>query len=517
MAAITDTPTRPALDNRKLFKPQWIVLAVILISLIFAFIAFILEVEDFVPVLQFWLVFVVIAGTITLLSLKQIRQARRWYGGDWWIAVISGLFLAGFMILAIIPDVVAPYGVDERIAPSSLPPGQEPPEYVLITRVELPYQSFEEIAYYPGTTIVVKNSEFRNVISIEEQSGAIIDQEKQNYRIINAVNVERAFRGVTPQEALNALSTANLTQGVRLLSWTMQKTLLLQDATWLRQQGRAIQFKSLELIATASRSSTLKRSPLVALIGERADFEPLLDNYQNLRVVSSIGPEYQQPLLGTNNIGQDVLSRLIYGTQSTILVGLLSAVVACLIGIPVGLISGYVGGFLDRVLSLVMDSLYSFPGLVLAIAIAAVLGKGISNVILAIAVIYVPIYYRIVRSQTLALREVAYVEAARSLGARDITILIRYIFPNVIASVVVIFSINVADAILTNAGLSFLGLGLPEQSPDWGVTLAANFEDMRSRSWLVIFPGVLITILVLCFSLLGESLSEILNPRLNRS
>jgi peptide/nickel transport system permease protein len=187
------------------------------------------------------------------------------------------------------------------------------------------------------------------------------------------------------------------------------------------------------------------------------------------------------------------------------------------IGVPLGLISGFVGGKLDRVLTLLMDSLYAFPGLILAISIAAVIGKGIGNIIVAIAVVYVPTYFRIVRGQTFSVKEELYVEAARSLGARPITILWRYIFPNVIPSVVIIFSVNVADAILTEAGLSFLGLGLPPDVPDWGIDLARGQDYLRRAWWLITFPALMVSMVTLSFSLLGESLSEILNPRLAES
>jgi peptide/nickel transport system permease protein len=173
-----------------------------------------------------------------------------------------------------------------------------------------------------------------------------------------------------------------------------------------------------------------------------------------------------------------------------------------------------VGGALDRVLTLLMDSLYSFPGLILAIAIAAVLGPGIGNIIVAIAVLYIPTYFRIVRGQTLSVKEQLYVEAAHSLGASRYSILRRYVFPNVIPSVVIIFSVNVADAILTEAGLSFLGLGLPPDTPDWGIDLARGQDYLRRAWWLITFPGLMVSLVTLAFSMLGESLSEILNPRL---
>ncbi len=162
-----------------------------------------------------------------------------------------------------------------------------------------------------------------------------------------------------------------------------------------------------------------------------------------------------------------------------------------------------------------MDSIYSFPGLLLAIAMATMLGPGIFNVAIAISVIYVPTFFRVVRGQVLSIKEELYVEAARSLGAKAVTILTRYIFPNVIPSVVVVFSLNIADAILTEAGLSFVGLGLPPDIPDWGYDLSKGHAFLVAGYWwMITFPGLMITLVAMGFSLLGEGLSEILNPRL---
>jgi peptide/nickel transport system permease protein len=244
----------------------------------------------------------------------------------------------------------------------------------------------------------------------------------------------------------------------------------------------------------------------------------LLGAYPGLEISDTITESGERGfILGTNQIGQDVFSRIIWGTRIALIVGFLSAIVAVVIGVPIGLLSGFIGGPLDRVLTLVMDSMYSFPGLILAIAIAAVLGPGIGNVIVAIAAVYVPTYFRIVRGQTMTVKEQLYVEAARSLGARWTTILTRYVFPNVIPSVVIIFSVNVADAILTEAGLSFIGLGLPPDTPDWGIDLARGQDYLRRAWWLITFPGLMVALVTLGWSMLGESLSEILNPRLARS
>jgi len=219
--------------------------------------------------------------------------------------------------------------------------------------------------------------------------------------------------------------------------------------------------------------------------------------------------------LGTDNLGRDMVSRIIWGARTVLSVAILSALLSSSIGVTLGLISGFVSGPLDRVISLVMDSIYSFPGLLLAIAMVAMLGPGMINVAVAVSVIYIPTFFRVVRGQVLSIKEELYVEAARSLGAKARSILWSYIFPNVIPSIVVVFSINIADAILTEAGLSFIGLGLPPDIPDWGYDLSKGHSFLvAGHWWLITYPGFMITLVATGFTLLGEGLSEILNPRL---
>jgi peptide/nickel transport system permease protein len=245
-------------------------------------------------------------------------------------------------------------------------------------------------------------------------------------------------------------------------------------------------------------------------------FAPLIAPYDPL---VEAGPRFTPPngefIMGTNNLGFDVFSRILFGSRTVLLISITASVFSAVVGIPIGLLSGYYSGKLDRVLSLIMDSVYSFPGLILAIAMAAMLGPGVTNISIAIAVIYVPTYFRVVRGQVLSVKEELYVEAARSIGAKAVTIMRKYVFPNVIASVVVIFSLNVADAILTEAGLSYLGLGLPPDLPDWGIDLSKGKVFVPTGMWwIVTFPGLMITLVALSFTMIGEGLNEILNPRL---
>jgi peptide/nickel transport system permease protein len=220
-------------------------------------------------------------------------------------------------------------------------------------------------------------------------------------------------------------------------------------------------------------------------------------------------------IMGTDNLSRDVWARMVYGAQTILGVAIAAALLSAIIGIPLGLLSGFAGGVFDRVLSLVMDSVYSFPGLILAIAFAAMLGPGVINITLAVAVVYIPTHFRLVRGQTLSIKEEVYVEAAHAIGARRGTILGRYIFPNVIATVVVILSLNIADAIMTEAALSYIGLGLPAGIPDWGMDLSMGKKFLPSGIWwMITFPGIMIVFLALGFTMLGEGLAEILNPRL---
>jgi peptide/nickel transport system permease protein len=243
-----------------------------------------------------------------------------------------------------------------------------------------------------------------------------------------------------------------------------------------------------------------------------APYDPIKSNVGPLRSP----PSLQFPM-GTTSLGQDMFSRILLGGSIMLQVSALSVIICFVVGVPIGLFSSYVGGNFDKTVSLVIDAVYAFPGLVIAIAIAAVLGPGVINMALSIAVVYIPSYFRIVRSQVLSIKELTYVEAARSVGAKWHTVLSRYIFPNVIPSIVTVATVNFADAVLTAAGLTFIGLGVAVDVPDWGYDLTKGRELLSSGSWWVItFPGLMIILLALGFTFIGEGLSELLNPKLQR-
>jgi peptide/nickel transport system permease protein len=225
---------------------------------------------------------------------------------------------------------------------------------------------------------------------------------------------------------------------------------------------------------------------------------------------------------GTNVRSVDVLSVVIYGSRTAIEVVLLAVLFSVVVGVPLGLISGYYGGWLDRILVLVMDALFAFPYLLLAIVIAFLLqntvGSGVLTAAIAITVIYIPQYFRVVRGSVLSAREEPYVEAARALGARPRTIMGRYLFFNVIQSVPVIATLNAADAILTLAGLGFLGFGIqPTQAAEWGYELQRAVADAGAGIWWTgLWPGLAIVLLVTGLTLVGEGLNDVLNPVLRK-
>jgi peptide/nickel transport system permease protein len=235
--------------------------------------------------------------------------------------------------------------------------------------------------------------------------------------------------------------------------------------------------------------------------------------------VIGIGPVNSPPSakfpLGTDQYGRDLLSRTIWGGRFLLQVAVVAVLICVAVGVPIGLISAYHGGSLDRGVALVMDSIYAFPSLVLAIMIISVFGVSIINEAVAIAVVYIPSYFRVVRSQVLAVKEMPYVDAAKSVGAGTTSILRKYVLPNVISSIIVVIGVNFADSILTTAGLDFIGLGLPVNLPDWGIDLTYGRASLPVGAWwTIVFSGSMILLAALAFSLISEGYAERTNPKL---
>jgi len=236
---------------------------------------------------------------------------------------------------------------------------------------------------------------------------------------------------------------------------------------------------------------------------------------------SLINPIHEPPggkyWFGTNRQGYDVFSRTLFGSQAALKVVILATVMSMFIGVPLGLVSGYLGGKLDRVLLFLMDTIYTLPGLLLSVTLAFVVGRGVLNAAIALSISYVPQYYRVVRNHTASVKNELFIEAAQALGASTNTVLSRYLFLNVIQSVPVLFTLNAADAILILGGLGFLGLGLPEQTPEWGQDLRQALDALPTGIWwTALFPGLAMTLMVVGLSLVGEGLSELINPRWRR-
>ncbi|GGF64856.1 glutathione transport system permease protein GsiD [Paenibacillus albidus] len=217
---------------------------------------------------------------------------------------------------------------------------------------------------------------------------------------------------------------------------------------------------------------------------------------------------------GTDEYGRDILSRLIDGTRLTLAVSLSAVFIAAVLGTILGLLSGFYGGWLDRLIMRGSDVLFSFPDLLLAIGIVAILGPGLSNVVIAVAVFGTPSFARIIRSVTLSAKETLFVEAARSMGAKNGRIIWRHIFPETVPSIIVNVSMKVGGAILAAASLSFLGMGAKTTEPDWGAMLSMGRDYLSIAPHIVYFPGIAIFLTVLAFNLVGDGLRDALDPKM---
>ena len=239
-----------------------------------------------------------------------------------------------------------------------------------------------------------------------------------------------------------------------------------------------------------------------------APYDPIATSWSTVRKAPSAAHWF-----GTDELGRDILSRVIYGTRASLLAGVISVSIAISIGVPLGLLAGYSGGFIDALISRITDAMLACPALILAIALAAFLGPSLTNAMIAIGVTATPIFIRLTRGQTINVKVENYIEAAEAIGNSSLRIALRHVLPNVIPALLVQVTLAIAAAILAEAALSFLGLGQQPPAPSWGSMLNSAQRFLTSAPWMAFWPGLSIFLIVMSFNLLGDGLRDALDPR----
>ncbi|TVQ28549.1 MAG: ABC transporter permease [Spirochaetaceae bacterium] len=265
-----------------------------------------------------------------------------------------------------------------------------------------------------------------------------------------------------------------------------------------------------------SRSAIVGAAIMTALIVV-ALIAPLVSPYDPIAInpdVSLQGPSGRH-WMGTDDFGRDILSRVLHGTRISLRVGIIAVGIGGSIGLLIGLAAGYIGGRFDFAVMRFIDVMLSFPGILLALLIMAVLGPSLTNVMIAVGISNVPLYVRLVRGTVLSAKENGYVEAARGIGCSNRVIIVKHILPNIIAPFIVVTTLEVANAILLSATLSFLGMGAQPPTPEWGAMLNEGRRYIRTAWWMITFPGLMIMLSVLGINLLGDGLRDALDPKLS--
>lgn len=258
----------------------------------------------------------------------------------------------------------------------------------------------------------------------------------------------------------------------------------------------------------------------VIVVALLALFAPILPIHDPTTIMSAdrlLLPGERGYLLGTDELGRDLLSRMIWGARVSLMAGFGTALLSLAIGGVIGLAAGFVGGWTDNVLMRLTDMILAFPAILLAIGVIAALGSGLTNAMIAVAIAGFPLYARVVRGSVLTVRELDYVEAARSIGASDLAIMVRHILPNIMAPIIVALSLDVGLKIVVTASLSFLGLGAQPPTADWGNMIASGRNYIRTSTHLVLIPGFAIFVIALCLNVIGDQLRDVLDPRLKHT
>ena len=260
---------------------------------------------------------------------------------------------------------------------------------------------------------------------------------------------------------------------------------------------------------------------LILVIVGACIFAPILTKYpEQGKGLPNLSERLQAPspahILGTDDLGRDLLARILYGGRPSLSLGFLVVLVACLIGTPLGMIAGYFGGWLGQLIMRITDMFLSFPALLLAISISAALGPSFTNAMIAIGLTWWPQYTRVVRAQTVSIKEHTFVEAAKSIGVNDGVIIMRHILPNILSAVIIQATMDMGSAVLMGSALSFIGLGIQPPQADWGNILTSARTYFSNAPWFAMYPGIALLLVALSFNLLGDGLRDIFDPQSRR-
>lgn len=295
----------------------------------------------------------------------------------------------------------------------------------------------------------------------------------------------------------------------------MSEAALQVDIATAKPTGRMESPAGRALQSLMARPSALVGLAIIILFVLLAIFAPWIAPYDPLATSWSMVRKAPSAAhwLGTDDLGRDILSRIIFGTRASLLAGVISVSIAISIGVPLGLLAGYRGGFIDALISRITDAMLACPALILAIALAAFLGPSLTNAMIAIGITATPIFIRLTRGQAINVKVENYIEAAEAIGNSSLRIALRHVLPNVVPALLVQITLSIAAAIIAEAALSFLGLGQQPPAPSWGSMLNAAQRFLVSAPWMALWPGLSIFLIVMSFNLLGDGLRDALDPR----